>query len=185
MFHVEQKRILKRMDLKKEIREIQDYPKKGINFKDITTLIRNKDALNFVIDSIVDEFKEKEITKVVGLEARGFIFGGAIASRLNAGFVPIRKKNKLPAEVITETYELEYGTDRIEMHVDGLAKDDVVLIHDDLLATGGTAYAALNLVKKCGVKQVYFSFVCDLEFIDTPNKRALKNYVTQVLVKYS
>lgn len=173
------------MDLKKEIREIQDYPKAGINFKDITTLIKNKDALNFVIDSIVNEFKDKGVTKVVGLEARGFIFGGAIASRLNAGFVPIRKKNKLPAEVLSETYELEYGNDRIEMHVDGLVKNDIVLIHDDLLATGGTAHAALKMVERCGVKQIYFSFVCDLEFIDTPNKRVLKNYMTQVLVKYS
>lgn len=173
------------MDLKKEIREIQDYPKKGINFKDITTLIKNPDALNFVIDSIVDEFKDKGITKVVGLEARGFIFGGAIASKLNAGFVPIRKKNKLPAEVISETYELEYGNDRIEMHVDGLLKNDIVLVHDDLLATGGTAFAALKMIERCGVEKIYFSFVCDLEFIDTQNKNALKKYPTQVLVKYS
>ncbi|HSH20056.1 MAG TPA: adenine phosphoribosyltransferase [Draconibacterium sp.] len=172
------------MDLKKKIREIQDYPKEGINFKDITTLIKNSDALNYVIDSIVNEYKDKGVTKVVGLEARGFIFGGAIASRLNAGFVPIRKRNKLPAEVLSETYELEYGIDRIEMHVDGLSKDDVVLIHDDLLATGGTAHAALRMVERCGVEQIYFSFVCDLEFIDTPSKRALKNYITQVLVKY-
>lgn len=183
MFHVEQE--FKNMDLKKEIREIQDYPKVGINFKDITTLIKNGDALNFVINSIVNEYKDKGVTKVVGLEARGFIFGGAVASRLNAGFVPIRKKNKLPGEVLTETYELEYGNDRIEMHTDGLSKDDVVLIHDDLLATGGTAHAALRMVERCGVEKIYFSFVCDLEFIDTPKKRALKNYLTQVLVKYS
>lgn len=173
------------MDLKKEIREIQDYPKEGINFKDITTLIKNSKALNYVIDSIVNEYKDRGVTKVVGLEARGFIFGGAIASRLNAGFVPVRKKNKLPAEVMSETYELEYGNDRIEMHLDGLSKGDIVLIHDDLLATGGTAHAALRMVERCGVEQIYFSFVCDLEFIDTPNKRALKNYSTQVLVKYS
>lgn len=172
------------MDLKKEIREIQDYPKEGINFKDITTLIKNSEALNYVIDSIVNEYKGKGVTKVVGLEARGFIFGGAIASRLNAGFVPVRKKNKLPAEVMSETYELEYGNDRIEMHIDGISKEDIVLIHDDLLATGGTAHAALRMVERCGVEQIYFSFVCDLEFIDTPNKRALKNYMTQVLVKY-
>jgi adenine phosphoribosyltransferase len=138
-----------KMDLKKEIREIQDYPKDGINFKDITTLIRNPRALNFVIDSVVDEFKDKGITKVVGLEARGFIFGGAIASRLNAGFVPVRKKNKLPAKVISEMYELEYGVDWIEMHVDGLSNDDIVLVHDDLLATGGTAHAALRMIEKC------------------------------------
>lgn len=172
------------MDLKKEIREIQDYPKEGISFKDITTLTGNPKALNFVIDSVFEEFKDKGITKVVGLEARGFIFGGAIASRLNAGFVPIRKKNKLPGKVMTETYELEYGEDRIEMHIDGLLENDVVLIHDDLLATGGTAHAALRMIEKCGIGQVYFSFVCDLEFIDTPSKRHLKNYTNQVLVKY-
>lgn len=173
------------MDLKKEIREIQDYPKKGISFKDITTLVKNSEALNYVIDSIVNEFKDKGITKVVGLEARGFIFGGAIAGRLNAGFVPVRKKNKLPFNVLSETYELEYGQDRIEMHIDALTQNDVVLIHDDLLATGGTAHAALKMVERCGVKKVYFSFVCDLEFIDTPSKRILNQYETQVLVKYS
>lgn len=173
------------MDLKKEIREIQDYPKEGINFKDITTLIKNSSALNYVLDSIESEFKDKGVTKVVGLEARGFIFGGAIASRLNAGFVPVRKKNKLPHITLSETYVLEYGEDQIEMHLDGLTKNDIVLIHDDLLATGGTAYAALRMVERCGVKKVYFSFVCDLEFIDTPSKRMLSKYETQVLVKYS
>ena len=173
------------MDLKKEIREIQDYPKKGINFKDITTLIKKSEALNYVIDSIVNEFKDKGITKVVGMEARGFIFGGAIASRLNAGFVPVRKKNKLPYKVLAESYQLEYGEDRIEMHIDGLSNNDVVLIHDDILATGGTALAALRIVERCGVEKVYFSFVCDLEFIDTPNKRVLNEYKPHVLVKYS
>jgi adenine phosphoribosyltransferase len=173
------------MDLKKEIREIQDYPKDGISFKDITTLVKNSEALNYVIDSIFNEFKDKGVTKVVALEARGFIFGGAIAGKLNAGFVPVRKKNKLPHKVLTETYELEYGLDSIEMHQDGLTKNDIVLIHDDLLATGGTAHAALKMVERCGVEKVYFSFVCDLEFIDTPSKRILSQYETQVLVKYS
>lgn len=173
------------MDLKKEIREIQDYPKEGISFKDITTLIKNKDALNYVINSVVEEFMDKGVTKVVGLEARGFIFGGAIASRLNAGFVPVRKRNKLPYKVYSETYELEYGEDKIEMHQDGLTKDDVVLIHDDLLATGGTAHAALKIVERCGVKRIYFSFVCDLEFIDTPSKKILSLYKPHVLVKYT
>ena len=173
------------MDLKKEIREIPDYPKEGINFKDITTLVKNPVAYNFVVDSIVKEFKEKGITKVVALEARGFIFGGALANKLDAGFVPVRKKGKLPYKVITETYQLEYGEDRIEMHIDGLESNDVVLIHDDILATGGTALAALNLVKKLGVNKIYFSFVCDLEFIDTPQKQFLKDYDTHVLVKYS
>ncbi len=173
------------MDLKKEIREIQDYPKEGINFKDITTLVKNPSAFNFVVDSIVEEFKERGITKVVALEARGFIFGGALANKLDAGFVPVRKKGKLPYKVINETYQLEYGEDWIEMHTDGLESNDVVLIHDDILATGGTALAALNLVKKLGVNKIYFSFVCDLEFIDTPQKQILQDYNTHVLVKYS
>ena len=173
------------MNLKKEIREIPDYPKQGINFKDITTLVKNPVAFNFVVDSIVDEFKEKGITKVVALEARGFIFGGALANTLNAGFVPVRKKGKLPYKVVTETYQLEYGEDRIEMHIDGLESNDVVLIHDDILATGGTALATLNLVKKLGVDKVFFSFVCDLEFIETPQKQFLKDYDKHVLVKYS
>ena len=173
------------MDLKKEIREIQDYPKEGINFKDITTLVKNPSAFNFVVDSIVEEFKKKGITKVVALEARGFIFGGALANKLDAGFVPVRKKGKLPYKVINETYQLEYGEDWIEMHTDGLESNDVVLIHDDILATGGTALAALNLVKKLGVNKIYFSFVCDLEFIDTPQKQILQDYNKHVLVKYS
>ncbi len=173
------------MDLKKEIREIQDYPKEGINFKDITTLIKNNVAFDYVVDEVTNYFQNKGISKVVALEARGFIFGGAIANRLNAGFVPVRKKNKLPGPTISETYALEYGEDCIEMHVDALDKSDVVLIHDDLLATGGTAKAALNMVKRRGVKKIYFSFVCDLVFIDTKMKREIFEYDTQVLVKYS
>jgi adenine phosphoribosyltransferase len=173
------------MNLKKEIREIPDYPKEGINFKDITTLIKNPAAFNYVVDSITEEFKNRGITKVVALEARGFIFGGALANHLDAGFVPVRKKGKLPYKVISETYQLEYGEDRIEMHIDGLESDDVVLIHDDILATGGTALATLNLVKKLGVKKIYFSFVCNLEFIDTPQKKILQDYETHVLVNYT
>jgi adenine phosphoribosyltransferase len=173
------------MDLKKEIREIQDYPKVGINFKDITTLTKNARAFNYVLNQITQHFQNRGITKVVALEARGFIFGGAIADRLNAGFVPLRKGNKLPSEIISESYALEYGEDRIEMHVDALEKNDVVLIHDDLLATGGTAIAALKMVKRCGIEKIFLSFVCDLEFIDTPIKRELENYEKQVLVKYS
>ena len=172
------------MDLKKEIREIPDYPKEGINFKDVTTLFKNKKAMKYVTDTISENFKGKGITKVVGLEARGFIFGGAVANELDAGFVPIRKKGKLPSKIVSETYELEYGTDSVEMHIDALTKDDVVLIHDDLLATGGTAMAALKLAQKCGVEKIYFSFLCDLEFINTPNKELLKEFETQTLVKY-
>ena len=172
------------MDLKKEIREIQDYPKVGISFKDITTLTKNAIAFNYVVDQIYEFFKEKEITKVVALEARGFIFGGAIASKLNAGFVPVRKKGKLPDKTISETYALEYGEDKIEMHLDALKKSDVVLIHDDLIATGGTALATLKMVENTGVKKIYFSFVCDLEFIHTSEKEKIDKYPKQVLVKY-
>jgi adenine phosphoribosyltransferase len=172
------------MNLKNEIREIPNFPKEGINFKDITTLLKNHEAFNFVINSIVEKFQDKNITKVVGLESRGFIFGGAIASRLNAGFVPVRKKGKLPSATFSETYDLEYGIDSVEIHTDALNENDVVLIHDDLLATGGTAYAALNLAQRMGVKKIYFSFVCDLEFIQTPKKEFLKKFETQILVKY-
>jgi len=172
------------MDLKKQIREIPDFPKKGINFKDITTLLKNSEAFNVVIKNVVEEFKNKNITKVIGLESRGFIFGGAIASQLNAGFVPVRKKGKLPGPTLSETYELEYGLDSVEIHADALNKNDVVLIHDDLLATGGTAYAALNLARKMGVKTIYFSFVCDLDFIQTPKKNEIKKFETQILIKY-
>lgn len=173
------------MDLKKEIREVQDYPKEGISFKDITTLFKNKDAMRFVTASIYENFKAMGITKVMGLEARGFVFGGAVADRLDAGFVPVRKKGKLPCAKLEETYELEYGLDSVEMHADALNKNDIVLIHDDLLATGGTAMAALKLAQQCGVKQIYFSFICDLEFIDTPNKQQIMEYNPHVLVKYN
>lgn len=181
MFHVKQK---PKMNLKQEIREIPDFPKEGISFKDITTLLKNKDAFNLVIEKIVNEFEDKKITKVIGLESRGFIFGGAIANRLNAGFVPVRKKGRLPSKVLNESYELEYGVDSVEIHEDALSGDDIVLIHDDLLATGGTAFAALNLVKRMGVKKTYFSFVCDLEFIDTDKKKQIKTYDPQILVRY-
>lgn len=173
------------MDLKKEIREIPDYPKEGISFKDITTLFKNKDAVRFVTQTIGEKFKQKGITKVIGLEARGFVFGGAIANYLEAGFVPVRKQGKLPFNIIREEYELEYGNDVVEMHADAITDDDVVLIHDDLLATGGTAVAALKLAQKCGAKKVFFSFICDLEFIDTPNKQVIKTYDPHVLVKYN
>ena len=172
------------MDLKKEIREIPDYPKNGINFKDITTLFKNKDAVKYVANTIAANFKEKGITKVLGLEARGFVFGGTVANKLDAGFVPVRKRGKLPCKVYSESYELEYGTDSVEIHVDALNENDTVLIHDDLLATGGTAYAALKLAQKCGVKKIYFSFICDLAFIETPKKKSILEYETQILVKY-
>ncbi len=172
------------MDLQKEIREVLDFPSKGINFKDITTLLKNAEAFRFATKAVVDNFAEKQITKVLGIESRGFIIGGAVAYELGAGFVPIRKKGKLPSATISETYLLEYGEDCIEVHADAINANDVVLIHDDLLATGGTAFAALQMVKRMNVKAVYFSFICDLEFIKTESKEKIKEYEIQVLVKY-
>jgi len=173
------------MDLKKEIREIENYPKKGISFKDITTLLNNPHAMDYAVNEIEMYFKLKKITKVVGLEARGFVLGGIIANRLGAGFVPARKAGKLPYEKFAETYDLEYGTDTVEMHKDALNKNDVVLIHDDLLATGGSANAVLNLVRKAGVQHICFSFLCDLEFIQTKHKERIRHFDHQVLIKYS
>ncbi|WP_262697250.1 adenine phosphoribosyltransferase [Mangrovibacterium diazotrophicum] len=174
----------KNMDLKKYIREIQDYPIEGINFKDITTLLKDEKAFRQVVEEISSYFANKGITKIVSLESRGFIVGGAVAYCINAGFVPIRKKGKLPSKTVKESYELEYGTDTIEMHEDALSEDDVVLIHDDLLATGGTALAALKLVQQMNVKKVYFSFICDLKFIENGNKDILSQYETHSLVEY-
>ena len=172
------------MELKEYVRTIEDYPIEGISFKDITTLFKEPAAFKNVVDQISEYCKGKGITKIVSLESRGFIVGGALAYCLNAGFVPIRKKGKLPAEVLSESYELEYGVDTIEIHVDALSEDDVVLIHDDLLATGGTALAALNLVKQLNVKKIYFSFICDLTFIQTEKKRALDKYDAHSVIKF-
>ncbi|MHA7110940.1 adenine phosphoribosyltransferase [Sunxiuqinia elliptica] len=172
------------MNLKETIREIPDYPEKGISFKDITTMLKDSEAFKEVVNQVHENFRDKGITKIVSLESRGFIVGGAVAYLLDAGFVPVRKKGKLPAETVTESYELEYGSDQIEMHLDALTEDDVVLIHDDLLATGGTALAALNLVEKMKVKKVYFSFICDLKFISNGKKDQLSKYETHTLVEY-
>ncbi|HAQ19124.1 MAG TPA: adenine phosphoribosyltransferase [Prolixibacteraceae bacterium] len=172
------------MDLKSFVRTIENYPIEGISFKDITTLLKEPIAFKSVVDQISDYYRDKGITKIVSLESRGFIVGGAVAYCINAGFVPIRKKGKLPADVVKESYELEYGVDTIEMHVDALSENDIVLIHDDLLATGGTALAALNLVKQMNVKRIYFSFIIDLTFIQTENKKELARYDTHSVIQY-
>lgn len=172
------------MELKNFIRTIENYPVDGISFKDITTLLKDPIAFTEVVNQISTRFKDKGITKIVSLESRGFIVGGAVAYCINAGFVPIRKKGKLPSAVIKESYELEYGVDTIEMHVDALTEDDVVLIHDDLLATGGTALAALNLVKQMNVRKIYFSFICDLTFLQTENKREISKYEAHTVIQY-
>lgn len=137
--------------IKNAIRDVPDFPKKGILFRDITTAIKDKDVMKRMIDEIVEAFKDEKIDYVAGIESRGFIFGMPVAYSLGCGFVPIRKPNKLPAETYSVEYQLEYGTDKIEMHKDAIEKGKRVLIIDDLLATGGTAAAACELVKKAGV----------------------------------
>lgn len=148
--------------IKNAIRDVPDFPKKGILFRDITTAIKDKDVMKRMIDEIVEAFKDEKIDYVAGIESRGFIFGMPVAYSLGCGFVPIRKPNKLPAETYSVEYELEYGTDKIEMHKDAIEKGKRVLIIDDLLATGGTAAAACELVQKAGVL-AGVAFVIELE----------------------
>jgi adenine phosphoribosyltransferase len=150
------------MDLKSAIRTIPDYPKAGIMFRDITTLLGDARALRRAVDEMVQPYAGKRIDKVAGIEARGFILGGAIAHQLSVGFVPIRKKGKLPFSVIGEDYDLEYGKDRVEIHTDAIAKGDQVLVVDDLIATGGTAVAGITLLERAGANVVGCSFVIDL-----------------------
>lgn len=149
--------------LKKDVRNVPDFPKKGIQFKDITTVIANPDELRFMRDEIVKIYSGKGITKVAGIESRGFILAPAVAIELGAGFVPIRKPNKLPAETIQVSYEKEYGVDVIQIHKDALTPNDIVLIHDDILATGGSLAAAIELVRKLGVKKIYVNCLIELE----------------------
>lgn len=149
--------------LRKSLREIPDFPKPGILFYDVTTLFKNSECLSGLINELYEMYKDKGITKVVGIESRGFILGGALAARLGAGFIMARKPGKLPAEVIEETYEKEYGIDTIQLHKDAISEDDVVLLHDDLLATGGTMAATHRLVKKAGAKETYINFVIELK----------------------
>src|ERR1700754_1875566 len=147
------------MDLKDAIRTIPNYPKPGIMFRDVTTLMGNPRAFRMAVDELVQPFAGAKIDKVAGIEARGFILGGAVAHQLSAGFVPLRKKGKLPSSVITESYELEYGADSMEMHVDAINTGERVLLVDDLIATGGTAMAALRLLRKAGAKMVGATFL--------------------------
>lgn len=161
-------RNLKTIDLefvKNSIRNVPDFPKKGINFKDVSTSFQNAEILHFILNEIHEHYKLCGITKVVGIESRGFILGGSLASRLKAGFVPIRKPGKLPAKTISQSYQLEYGFDTIEIHADALNPDDVVLIHDDLLATGGTVNAAIELVRKFDVSRMFVNFFIELDFL--------------------
>ncbi|MDP4115906.1 MAG: adenine phosphoribosyltransferase [Bacteroidota bacterium] len=160
------------LDLKKCIRDVPDFPKKGIIFKDITTLLNNPSALREGCSQLYDLAKDLRIDKVAGIESRGFIYGAMLAEKLNAGFVLIRKPNKLPADTITESYDLEYGKDTIQMHKDAILPGERVLLHDDLLATGGTAAAAIKLIERLGGIVVQVSFVIELSFLKGRDKLA-------------
>ena len=144
------------------LRCIPDFPKKGINFRDVTTLYKNAECLQIMLDEMEALYKDKGITKIVGIESRGFIMAAALAARLGCGMVMARKPGKLPSTVIKESFSKEYGVDTIEMHIDSIDENDVVLIHDDLLATGGTAKAAYNLVQHFHPKKVYINFIIEI-----------------------
>jgi adenine phosphoribosyltransferase len=178
MFHVEQVnfniRIMKKfIDLevvKNSIRNIPDFPKPGIHFKDVTTSYQDGTIFGFISSEICEKYNGVGITKVIGIESRGFILGSVIANKLGVGFIPIRKTGKLPAKTYSQSYELEYGKDALEIHQDALLSTDVVLIHDDLLATGGTVSAAIALVRMFGIKKIFVNFFVELDFLKGINK---------------
>lgn len=170
------------MDLKSKIRVIPDFPKEGISFKDITTLLSDKDAFAETIDVLADAVKGYEFDFVAGIEARGFIIGAPLALKLNKGFVPIRKPGKLPGKVIQESYDLEYGSNTIEMDSEALKPSDRVLILDDLLATGGTAVAATKLIESVGAKVEAVGFL--VELTELKGMEMLSNYETFSVLKY-
>ncbi len=170
------------MDLKSAIRSVPDFPKKGIVFRDITTLLLDKTAFKQSIDELESFCQGKKIDKILGIESRGFIFGGILADRLGAGFVPIRKKGKLPAKTFVQEYQLEYGTDSIEIHSDALAAGDSVLIVDDLIATGGTLEAACKLVEKNKAIVTGIAALVELTFLN--GRQKLNKYDIISLVKY-
>lgn len=151
--------------LRDAVRTIPDFPSPGIQFKDITPILGDRDLLKQSVEALAAPYLDAGVTKVLGIEARGFIFGSMLAHRLGAGFVPVRKRGKLPYEIVTADYKLEYGTDCIEMHVDAIGESDTVLIHDDVIATGGTAAAAGRLVREIGATIAGFSFLVELGFL--------------------
>ena len=169
------------VNVKNKIRDVVDFPKKGIVFRDITTALKDSETLKVMIDYLCEQFKDTKIDYIAGIESRGFIFGMPMAYKLNAGFVPIRKPNKLPAETYAQEYELEYGTDKIEVHKDAFPAGANVLIVDDLLATGGTAEAAAKLVKKTGANLVGMAFLIELCGLNGKDKLADAGKIVSML----
>lgn len=170
------------MELKDYIRSIQDYPKEGILFRDITTLLKDKDAFKLAIDKMSEQVKDKKVDLIVGAESRGFLIGSALAYKMNCGFIPVRKKGKLPYKTISEEYALEYGTDTLYMHEDAIKKGDNVLVVDDLIATGGTALAMIKMVEKLGGNVIGSSFLIELEELN--GRKEIEKYPINVLIKY-
>jgi len=174
--------VMKKSDLKQHIRDIPDFPKEGIIFKDITTLLKDKDAFKKSVDLLVKKFKKERIEYVIGVEARGFIFGSVIAYKLGAGFIPVRKKGKLPYKTKRISYALEYGTDELEIHEDALVGNSRVLIVDDVLATGGTIKAVCDLVKAQGAEIAGVAFLVELGFLKGKSK--LQGMSVYSIIKY-
>ncbi|MBU1136073.1 MAG: adenine phosphoribosyltransferase [Nanoarchaeota archaeon] len=172
------------MKIKKSIRTIPDFPKQGIMFRDITTLMKNPEAFKKTIEILFNKYKDKNIDIVAGIESRGFIFGGILAEKLNAEFVPVRKPGKLPSQVVSEEYELEYGKDKIEIHRDAISQGKKVLVVDDLIATGGTCLAACNLIKKVGGEIVECCFVIELPELKGREKLEQAGYDIFSLVEF-
>ncbi len=170
------------MDLAKMIRDVPDFPKEGIIFKDITTLIKDPEAFGEAVDVLADHYADQEIDLVAAVEARGYIFGAPIALKLGAGFIAVRKAGKLPAEVVREEYELEYGTDSVEMHRDAIQPGQRVLIVDDLIATGGSAAATAKLVERLGGEVAGIAFLIELTFLEGVEK--LKGYNVFTVIQY-
>ncbi|HKL96816.1 MAG TPA: adenine phosphoribosyltransferase [Paludibacteraceae bacterium] len=170
-------------EVKSNIRDVVDFPVKGIVFKDLTTAFKNAECMKFFEDEMYRLYKDKGITKVIGIESRGFIMAPILGNKLGVGFIPVRKKGKLPAETIEVSYEKEYGVDIIELHKDALTPDDVVLVHDDLLATGGTMKAACKLIRKFGVKKIYVNFLVELDFLKGREKFD-KDIIVDSLIHY-
>jgi len=168
--------------LKQLIREVPDFPKEGINFYDITTLLKDADGLRRTIDALADEYKDVQIDTLIGVESRGFIFAAPLAYHLGAGFVPVRKPRKLPAECVSISYDLEYGQDTLEMHKDAVGEGHRVLIVDDLLATGGTAKATVDLVESLGGNIVGLLFLVELNFLNGRSK--FNGYDVRSLIRY-
>jgi len=167
---------------KELIRHVPDFPKKGILFYDITTLLKDGRAFAEVMNSLADRYRDRQVDLVVGIESRGFIFGSALALQLKAGFVPVRKPKKLPAKTLRVTYDLEYGQDSLEIHEDAIQKGQRVLVVDDLLATGGTAAAVLELVRRLGGEVVGVAFLVELEFLN--GRKKLPGYDVYTMLKY-